>query len=67
MWKSSGLLDSIAGGKVTVGTVPGSKFDGMAALPGDVLGIVLGLGFIALAFALPERLTPSKSNLQPAE
>ena len=26
MWKSSGLLDSVAGGKVTIGTVPGSKF-----------------------------------------
>ncbi|MBE1298108.1 DUF6691 family protein [Phycobacter azelaicus] len=67
MWKSSGLLDSVAGGKVTIGTVPGSKFDGITALPGDILGIVLGLGFVALAFALPERLTPSKSNLQPAE
>ncbi|MDE4133626.1 YeeE/YedE thiosulfate transporter family protein [Phaeobacter sp. QD34_3] len=67
MWKSSGLLDSIAGGKVTLGTVPGSKFEGITALSGDILGIVLGLGFIVLAFALPERLTPSKSELQPAE
>ena len=27
-WKASGLLDAIAGGKVTLGTVDGSKFEG---------------------------------------
>jgi len=68
-WKASGLLDSIAGGKVTLGTVPGSKFDGITGLPGDVLGLILGLGFIALAFALPERMAgqPGGAAKQPAE
>ena len=66
-WKASGLLDSIAGGKVTLGAVPGSKFDGLTALPGDIVGIVLGVGFIALAFALPERLAPQPGLAQPAE
>ncbi len=68
-WKASGLLDSIAGGKVTLGAVPGSKFDGLTALPGDVVGIVLGLGFILLAFALPDRLAgqPGGAAQQPAE
>ncbi|TDK42992.1 DUF6691 family protein [Antarcticimicrobium luteum] len=68
-WKASGLLDSIAGGKVTLGTVPGSKFEGITALPGDILGIVLGLGFIVLAFALPDRLAgqPGGAARQPAE
>ncbi|MFY0309157.1 DUF6691 family protein [Leisingera sp. D0M16] len=66
-WKASGLLDSIAGGKVTLGAVPGAKYEGLTALPGDVLGIILGLGFIALAFALPERLVPQKAAAQPAE
>lgn len=66
-WKVSGVLDKIWGGKVTLGTVPGAKYDGLTALPGDVLGIVLGLGFIALAFALPERLVPQKRAAQPAE
>lgn len=56
-WKSSGLLDDIAGGKVTLGSVPGSKFEGIWAMQGDILGILLGLGFIAVAFALPERLS----------
>jgi uncharacterized protein len=66
-WKSSGLLDAIAGGKVTLGAVPGAKYDGLTALPGDILGLVLGLGFVALAFALPERLTGAPAQVQPAE
>ncbi|WP_425043788.1 YeeE/YedE thiosulfate transporter family protein [Primorskyibacter sp. S87] len=66
-WKSSGLLDKIAGGKVTLGAVPGAKYDGLTALPGDVLGIVLGLAFIAVAFALPERLMGQPVAPQPAE
>ncbi|KIC10035.1 membrane protein [Leisingera sp. ANG-M1] len=66
-WKASGLLDKIAGGKVTLGTVPGAKYEGLTAMPGDLMGIVLGLCFIALAFALPERLVPQKAAPQPAE
>lgn len=66
-WKSSGLLDAVAGGKVTLGAVPGAKYDGLTALPGDILGLVLGLGFVALAFALPERLTGAPAQAQPAE
>lgn len=67
-WKASGLLDNIAGGKTTLGTVPGSDFAGVTALPGDVLGLVLGLVFIAVAFALPERLMGSgKLSDMPAE
>ena len=58
-WKASGLLDKIAGGKVTLGTVPGAKYDGLMALSGDILGIVLGLVFVVVAFALPERLNGS--------
>ena len=66
-WKASGLLDAIAGGKVTLGTVPGAKYEGLTALPGDVLGIVLGLVFVAVAFALPDRLTPQPVEPVPAE
>lgn len=55
--KAMGILDKIAGGKVTLGTVPGAKYDGITALPGDVLGIVLGLVFVLVAFVLPERLS----------
>lgn len=55
-WKASGLLDDIGGGKVTLGTVPGSTFDGLMSVSGDLLGIVLGVVFIVVAFVLPERL-----------
>lgn len=71
-WKASGLLDDMAGGKVTLGTVPGSKYDGLMSLPGDLVGLALGLGFIAIAFALPDRMvggeaTVSSPSLQGAE
>jgi len=66
-WKAWGLLDKIAGGKVTLGTVPGAKYEGLTALPGDVLGIALGLALIALAFALPTRISPKTSGMLPAE
>ncbi len=55
-WKASGLLDGIADGKVTLGTVPGAKFEGLLAVSGDFLGIALGLVFVVVAFVLPERL-----------
>jgi hypothetical protein len=55
-WKASGLMDGIAGGKVTLGSVPGSDYQGLSGISGDILGILLGLAFIAVAFILPERL-----------
>ncbi len=55
-WKAGGMLDDIAGGKVTLGAVPGSKFDGLTGMSGDVLGLLLGAAFIVIAFVLPERI-----------
>ncbi|MGX9349995.1 DUF6691 family protein [Shimia sp. W99] len=55
-WKGSGLLDKIAGGKVTLGAVPGAEYEGLVGMSGDVLGIVLGAVFVLVAFLLPERL-----------
>lgn len=66
-WKASGMLDKIAGGKVTLGTISGAKYEGMTAISGDILGLVLGLGFIAIAFALPERFVGTPAQAQPAE
>jgi hypothetical protein len=67
-WKASGLLNNIAGGKVTLGTVPGSKFDGIFAVSGDILGIVLGAIFVIVALVLPDSLSgqPTQSEM-PAE
>ncbi|MFC3117652.1 hypothetical protein ACFOHS_02540 [Jhaorihella thermophila] len=65
-WKASGLLD---GAKLTLGTIPGAEYEGLLAMRGDILGIVLGLVFIAIAFALPERLVPRsrEEKVAPAE
>ena len=54
--KASGMLDDVMGGKTTLGTVPGSKFDGLTAMSGDIIGILMGLAFIVIAFVLPERI-----------
>lgn len=66
-WKSTGLLDKLAGGKVTLGMVPGASYDGLTGLPGDVLGILLGAAFIVVAFVLPERLAGNGAVVSPAE
>lgn len=66
-WKASGLLDSIAGGKATLGAVPGAKYEALMSLPGDLLGIVLGAVFVLVAFVLPERIMIGKVQSQPAE
>ena len=55
-WKASGMLDDVMGGKTTLGAVPGSKFDGLTAMSGDIIGILMGLAFIVIAFVLPERI-----------
>jgi len=64
--KAIGLMEKIGGGKVTLGTVPGAKYDGLTAIPGDFLGILLGAVIIMVAFTLPDSLN-HKSNAVPAE
>ncbi|HIP22525.1 MAG TPA: hypothetical protein EYG79_02845 [Rhodobacteraceae bacterium] len=69
--KSTGILESMFGGKATVAAVPGTDYPALfAGLPGDIVGIVLGLGFIAIAFALPNKFVGSgnvHSTAVPAE
>ncbi len=68
MWKASGLLAPIAGGKVTLGPIPGAKYDAITGLPGDVLGLAIGAVFITVAFALPDRLAGARVKRElPAE
>lgn len=66
-WKASGLLDDIAGGKVTLGQVPGAAYQGILPVSGDLLGIALGLVFVVIAFALPSRLVSGGAHAMPAE
>lgn len=54
--KSTGLLESILGGKTTLGAIPGADYTALfPAMRGDVVGIVMGLAFIVIAFSLPLR------------
>ena len=52
----STVMNSLFGGKVTLGTIPGSKFEGISAIRGDILGIVLGCVFMFVAYKLPEKI-----------
>ena len=55
--KSTGVLAKIAGGKVTIFPIAGTKYPALiTAIPGEWAGIAMGLGFIALAFVLPDCL-----------
>ncbi|APX89051.1 hypothetical protein BV394_04355 [Brevirhabdus pacifica] len=59
-FEGTAIMADIAGGKSTLGAVPG--LDAPALIPGlrgDLVGIALGGLFIAAAFALPERLSGS--------
>lgn len=54
---STGLLDSIAGGKSTLGRISGADYPSLlGSVSGDIIGIVVGIVFIAIAFLLPARL-----------
>ncbi|WP_457650131.1 DUF6691 family protein [Profundibacter sp.] len=67
--KGTFLMDKIAGGKVTLGTIPGAKYEGLTAIQGDLLGIALGVVFIIVAFVLPNKLVggDETSDAVPAE
>ena len=66
-WKASGLLDNIAGGKVTLGSVPGASYDGLMAISGDLLGMAIGAVFVLVAFVLPDSLVGGEGAEVPAE
>ncbi len=67
--KGTFLMDKIAGGKVTLGTIPGAKYEGLTAIQGDLLGIALGVVLIIVAFVLPNKLVggDAPSDAVPAE
>lgn len=67
MWAASGLLDNVAGGKVTLGTIPDSGYDGLMGVSGDLLGLVIGAAFAVIAFALPSHPRGATPIAHPAE
>jgi len=51
------VLDEIAGGKATLGPISGTDYPAiLGSVPGEWIGITLGIVFIAVAAALPARL-----------
>ncbi|SCA55246.1 putative Membrane protein [Candidatus Terasakiella magnetica] len=53
--KATGLLDKVLGGKVTLGAVDGAKYSSVfETMPGEVIGIILGVAFMVIAFVLPD-------------
>ena len=55
--ESTGVLESVAGGKTTLGKISGTEYPALfEAVSGETIGIIMGLVFIAVAFALPARL-----------
>jgi len=64
---STGVLDKIAGGKATLGAVDGTDYPVLfGSLPGEILGIVIGIAFVAIAAMLPSRLIKA-GDAVPAE
>lgn len=59
--KSTGVLAKIAGGKATLGTIGGTKYPSLFAdMPGETIGLALGVAFILIAIMLPQRLTKAR-------
>jgi hypothetical protein len=59
--KATGLLDKIAGGKATLGAIDGTKYPSLIeGMSGEMLGIVGGIIFIALATLAPAHIFGSK-------
>jgi hypothetical protein len=54
--KATGLLDSVLGGKATLGKIAGTKYPALFDFSGEWIGIAMGVVFIAIAFALPATL-----------
>jgi len=55
--ETTGILDSMFGGKATMASIPGTEYPALfEGLRGDVVGIILGLVFIAVAIFLPNKI-----------
>ncbi len=65
--KTTGLLDKIAGGKATVGVIADTKYPALLSLSGEGMGLLLGLALIAIAWALPDRLSGQAKKVVAAE
>ena len=60
--KATGILDNIAGGKTILGAVDGTKIHYLIeGVSGEIIGIVLGIVFIAIAAIAPSKILGDRS------
>jgi uncharacterized protein len=65
---ATGLLQPIAGGKTTLGQVAGTEYATLfETVPGDWLGIAVGVAFVLIAALLPRGVGSQKAQALPAE
>jgi hypothetical protein len=65
--ESTDILSGILGGKATLGAVPGTDYPALIpAVRGDILGLVIGVVFVAVAYLLPDSIE-RKASVVPAE
>ncbi len=63
--KSTGVLESVLGGKTTLGAIEGTSYPALLpGLSGEIVGLGLGVVFIAVAFLLPDSLRPREMTTQ---
>lgn len=66
--KTTGLLTAIAGGKATVGAIAGTKYHALVTgIPGEWIGLGLGVAFILIAALLPDRFASDNHRVVAAE
>ncbi len=61
--KGTGMLEEIAGGKTSIGQISGTDYPALLpGIDGTLVGIILGVALVAIAFALPARLRSNASG-----
>lgn len=64
--ESTGILRDMAGGKTTLGAISSTDYPALfSGMPGEVIGIVMGVLFIVIAAMLPSRLRTEKMPATP--
>jgi hypothetical protein len=62
------LLKEIAGGKSTLGPVSGTEYPALLSfMPGEWLGLLVGMAFVVVAWVLPVRVGARKRQAMPAK
>jgi len=65
---TTGILEPVARGKATLGAISGTSYPVVfSSLPGEAIGIVLGVCLMLIAAALPDRLRTGRPNPEEGE